>query len=789
MKSYFILAILFSVFVLGFLFSPVYAHDYESIRESASYKNANAGNSCTDEVRYSMSLSGNSNAGTISGIWSPDPYSYGLWGWFCFNILDDGTIKGKGVGNMDVRISDHTKNYCKEGSGDDSFEFYTVFDVSGKLELTGEISDNTTYPFHDAGIPVKKISINLQNSDPATHHLHLKCKDPSSLKIWSDSSPFNIYMEETNPGPEYFGDPVNDRSERQFLKNLTKDGVITLEIEVSLGEHPEDFIYFLQTPNDIIVVMQGESVVIPMTVSTYRGTPEPVTLQIMGPDLFELIGLERLQRTVIANPEATVQFEINIPPDIQSGRYYIDVQSSFEEDPLFTSSLLSSTSNFLIDVLLNLELREDDCKEKNGAEFLFDAEIELCRMAETDEECQIIYGPGWFWDENYRECKISFKDLLGDKDTQCKEKYGSTYYFDLLENQCLSGYVDPDVPGEPDGPGEPEPEVKLEPEPDDADGDGWDDYYDECPSTWGQYEGCPISPDDSDGDGWDDDEEDCPFTWGRYGGCPDSDGDGWYDYEDVCPNEWGYNNWEVNIRGCPDSDDEFFDTDGDNWYDWEDECPFNYGHNQSKGMLGCPRIYEDTLDSDGDGWPDGGGQDYGGQDLCPFEFGPDWNQGCPKNANTDGDGWLNWEDDCPNEWGSTAPSPMNIGPNAIYGCPETTTTYTTPTSEPTTPTYTTPTSEPVKPEPETYEYTAPTTPGPVITPVPLKFENEMEKCESIIGTDAATCYESVQSLFPNEPEPLYQLSKLGDKIGPTEAAKNYWKAMEITNEPYCKNCR
>jgi len=114
---------------------------------------------------------------------------------------------------------------------------------------------------------------------------------------------------------------------------------------------------------------------------------------------------------------------------------------------------------------------------------------------------------------------------------------------------------------------------------------------------------------------------------------------------------------------------------------------------------------------------------------------------------------------------------------------------TTPTPEPTAPTPepTTPTPEPTTPTPE------PTTPTPepetTPTPEPLKFENEMGKCESIIGTSAATCYESVQSLFPNEPEPLYQLSKLGDKIGSTEAAKNYWRAMEITNEPYCKNCR
>ena len=59
------------------------------------------------------------------------------------------------------------------------------------------------------------------------------------------------------------------------------------------------------------------------------------------------------------------------------------------------------------------------------------------------------------------------------------------------------------------------------------------------------------------------------------------------------------------------------------------------------------------LDSDGDGFTNN-------IDWCPNEWGPSWGQGCPEEVDFDGDGVPDNEDSCPNDW----------GPEWNNGCPE-----------------------------------------------------------------------------------------------------------------------
>ncbi|NOR73774.1 MAG: OmpA family protein, partial [Draconibacterium sp.] len=141
----------------------------------------------------------------------------------------------------------------------------------------------------------------------------------------------------------------------------------------------------------------------------------------------------------------------------------------------------------------------------------------------------------------------------------------------------------------------------------DSDGDGVKDKKDECPDTPAgvvvDEKGCPL---DRDGDGVPDYKDDCPDEAGsaNFNGCPDTDGDGIMDKEDDCPNVAGL----LKFKGCP-------DTDEDGVMDKVDQCP-----NTPKGCpvdaVGCP------LDSDGDGVIDC-------EDNCPTEKGPASNNGCP----------------------------------------------------------------------------------------------------------------------------------------------------------------
>jgi len=137
----------------------------------------------------------------------------------------------------------------------------------------------------------------------------------------------------------------------------------------------------------------------------------------------------------------------------------------------------------------------------------------------------------------------------------------------------------------------------------DADGDGFRDSEDGCPSAaedvdgFEDEDGCPDGDNDEDGildladacpmdvedmDGWED-EDGCPD--------PDNDGDITPDVDDACPNVMG----EPRNGGCPDGD-------GDGVIDMDDACPEEPGE---PAMLGCP-------DRDGDGVPDN-------RDECPDE--------------------------------------------------------------------------------------------------------------------------------------------------------------------------
>jgi outer membrane protein OmpA-like peptidoglycan-associated protein len=146
------------------------------------------------------------------------------------------------------------------------------------------------------------------------------------------------------------------------------------------------------------------------------------------------------------------------------------------------------------------------------------------------------------------------------------------------------------------------------PRPKDSDGDGVVDLQDTCPLEAGlPPDGCPIR--DRDADGFPDPKDSCPLEAGiAPDGCPirDADSDGIVDANDECRDVPG-----IPPTGCPDKDQ-------DGILDRDDQCidvPGIAPH-------GCP------ADSDGDGFNDP-------QDKCPNE---------PENKN-------NFEDDdgCPDQ--------------------------------------------------------------------------------------------------------------------------------------------
>ena len=144
------------------------------------------------------------------------------------------------------------------------------------------------------------------------------------------------------------------------------------------------------------------------------------------------------------------------------------------------------------------------------------------------------------------------------------------------------------------------------PRPKDSDADGVVDLQDSCPLEQGlPPDGCPIR--DRDGDSFPDPKDSCPLEAGiAPDGCPirDADQDGVLDASDECRDVPG-----IPPTGCPDKDQ-------DGILDRDDQCldvPGIAPH-------GCP------ADSDGDGFNDP-------QDKCPNEpeikNGFEDNDGCP----------------------------------------------------------------------------------------------------------------------------------------------------------------
>jgi outer membrane protein OmpA-like peptidoglycan-associated protein len=144
------------------------------------------------------------------------------------------------------------------------------------------------------------------------------------------------------------------------------------------------------------------------------------------------------------------------------------------------------------------------------------------------------------------------------------------------------------------------------PRPKDSDADGVVDLQDTCPLEAGlPPDGCPIR--DRDGDGFPDPKDSCPLEAGiAPDGCPirDADQDGVVDASDECRDVPG-----IPPTGCPDKDQ-------DGILDRDDQCIDVAG----VAPHGCP------ADSDGDGFNDP-------QDKCPNEpenkNGFEDNDGCP----------------------------------------------------------------------------------------------------------------------------------------------------------------
>jgi hypothetical protein len=208
------------------------------------------------------------------------------------------------------------------------------------------------------------------------------------------------------------------------------------------------------------------------------------------------------------------------------------------------------------------------------------------------------------------------------------------------------------------------------------DGDGVPDDIDNCDDQPGPPDnaGCPVT-EDRDGDGVADARDACPDQAGleEFHGClpeewdTDEDGDGVLDFLDHCDTQPGP---EENL-GCPLPDD----RDGDGVPDADDHCPDRFGPASNHG---CPNILIPAVDiflnqalfselinrcevdpvacdTDMDGL-------VGEQDDCPAEAGPDERRGCPAFAqDQDGDGVLDEHDECDTEFGE----PANLG------CPDT----------------------------------------------------------------------------------------------------------------------
>jgi len=296
--------------------------------------------------------------------------------------------------------------------------------------------------------------------------------------------------------------------------------------------------------------------------------------------------------------------------------------------------------------------------------------------------------------------------------------------------------------------------------PADADGDGINDDVDLCPQAAGPAElsGCP----DSDGDGIADYEDRCPQSAGpeESGGCPDSDGDGVSDNDDECPNMAG----SINNNGCPSEND----NDGDGIRNAIDECPDQPGPVSNRG---CPT-----------------GVDPTGPITTPPDAttqGTYANDGCPEVSDSDGDGILDEDDNCPNQPGlpvySGCPDTDNdgiddsrdncpnlAGPVSNNGCPQSNV-VTTPTPTTTVPSTTVPSTT-------VPSSTIPTAPDGYITIEEANILEiamravQFESARSVITRESFQYLASIADLMARYPSYNLRISGHTDNTG--SAARN-----------------
>ena len=144
-------------------------------------------------------------------------------------------------------------------------------------------------------------------------------------------------------------------------------------------------------------------------------------------------------------------------------------------------------------------------------------------------------------------------------------------------------------------------------------------------------------------------------------GCPDEDGDGYSDYSDPCPYSFG-NSWYDQLA-CPDSDqdgisninDPYPNTATSNVEDWDDDGYTDHAFNQTLNV--------DIFDYDGTQWADSDGDSYGDN---PNGTNPDM---FPNDASqwqdSDGDGF---GDDSNGLQGDYCPFTLGNSTMPYFGC-------------------------------------------------------------------------------------------------------------------------
>ncbi|RJU86348.1 MAG: hypothetical protein DWC02_04555 [Candidatus Poseidoniales archaeon] len=210
----------------------------------------------------------------------------------------------------------------------------------------------------------------------------------------------------------------------------------------------------------------------------------------------------------------------------------------------------------------------------------------------------------------------------------------------------------------------------------DTDNDGWADVNDSHPGDINEWN-------DTDMDSFGDNSDDCVDVQGNSTedliGCVDTDGDGWSDLGDHFPDnssEWvdsDMDEYGDNIDEFPNEKTQWIDSDGDGFGDNKsglegDDCIDVSGTSHQEGIFGC-------IDSDSDGWADsiddlpsnpnqhrdadgdGVGDSVVSESLGYYDYCIDTpleeisevdSNGCaPSQVDSDGDGFFNDMDQCP----------------------------------------------------------------------------------------------------------------------------------------------